>query len=188
MVLGYDAPHSSWMDPSFYSNFNMRSGTRGFKPDCILIVENFLNEPDLNLEGWNGFAQWNDPFHDKIKALLREGVYQDWVDDSPEHLGDIFYFSRNFYALHTNNVINYSESHDENSLPFEVATDGPALQTEPAKERKACLGIMATLTALGQPMLYMGQEFNVDRPPATGCNSSGRGTFRNTGFINGLRV
>ena len=160
----FDATHSSWMDHRFLFKLQYEIRTRGFKPDCILIVENLPNAPDLNLEGWNGFAQWNDPFHDKIKALLREGVYQDWVDDSPKHLGDIFYFSRNFYALHTNNVINYSESHDENSLPFEVATDGPALQTEPAKERKARLGIMATLTALGQPMLYMGQEFNVDRP------------------------
>lgn len=160
----FDATHSSWMDHDFLRRLQYEIRDRGFKPDCILIVENLPNEPDLNLDGWNGFAQWNDPFHDKIKALLREGVYQDWVDDSPQHLGDIFYFSRNFYALHTNNAINYSESHDENSIPFEVATDGPFLQTDSAKERKARLGLMATLTALGQPMLYMGQEFNVDRP------------------------
>lgn len=160
----FDATHSSWMDHGFLRRLQYEIRDRGFKPDCILIVENLPNEPDLNLEGWNGFAQWNDPFHDKIKALLREGVYQDWIDDSPQHLGDVFYFSRNFYALHTNNAINYSESHDENSVPFEVATDGPFLQTEPAKERKARLGLMATLTALGQPMLYMGQEFNIDRP------------------------
>lgn len=160
----FDATHSSWMDHNFLRRLQYEIRDRGFKPDCILIVENLPNEPDLNLDGWNGFAQWNDPFHDKIKALLREGVYQDWVDDSPQHLGDVFYFSRNFYALHTNNAINYSESHDENSLPYEVATDGPALQTGPAKERKARLGLMATLTALGQPMIYMGQEFNIDRP------------------------
>lgn len=160
----FDATHSSWMDHDFLRRLQYEIRDRGFKPDCILIVENLPNEPDLNLDGWNGFAQWNDPFHDKIKALLREGVYQDWIDDSPQHLGDIFYFSRNFYALHTNNAINYSESHDENSIPFEVATDGPFLQTDSAKERKARLGLMATLTALGQPMLYMGQEFNVDRP------------------------
>lgn len=160
----FDATHSSWMDHNFLRRLHYEIRDRGFKPDCILIVENLPNEPDLNLDGWNGFAQWNDPFHDKLKALLREGVYQDWVDNSPRHLGDIFYFSRNFYALHTNNAINYSESHDENSLPYEVATDGPALQTGPAKERKARLGLMATLTALGQPMIYMGQEFNIDRP------------------------
>ncbi len=160
----FDATHSSWMDHGFLHRLQYEIRDRGFKPDCILIVENLPNEPDLNLDGWNGFAQWNDPFHDKLKALLREGVYQDWVDDSPQLLGDVFYFCRNFYAAHTNNVINYCESHDENSMPFEVATNGPFLQTDPAKERKARLGLMATMTALGQPMIYMGQEFNIDRP------------------------
>lgn len=160
----FDATHSSWMDHGFLHRLQYEIRDRGFKRDCILIAENLPNEPDLNLEGWNGFAQWNDPFHDKLKALLREGVYQDWVDDSPKYLGDVFYYCRNFYAAHTNNVINYCESHDENSMPYEVATDGPLLQTDPAKERKARLGLMATITALGQPMIYMGQEFNVDRP------------------------
>jgi 1,4-alpha-glucan branching enzyme len=86
------------------------------------------------------------------------------VNNSPEHLGDIFYYCRNFYAKHTNNAINYCESHDENSMPYEVGTDGPFLQTSAAKERKSRLGFMATVAALGQPMIYMGQEFDVDRP------------------------
>ena len=160
----FDATHSDWMDHGFLHRLQYEIRDRGFKPDCILIVENLPNQSDLNRDGWNGFAQWCDPFHDKIKALLREGVFQDWVDESPEHLGDIFYYSHNFYATHTNNVINYCESHDENSVPYEVATDGQALQTGYAKERKARLGLMAALVALGQPMIYMGQEFGVDRP------------------------
>ena len=61
-------------------------------------------------------------------------------------------------------MINYSESHDENSIPFEVATRGDGLIWEPAKERKARLGLFATMVALGQPMIYMGQEFGVERP------------------------
>jgi 1,4-alpha-glucan branching enzyme len=160
----FDATHSDWMDHTFLRRLEYELRGRGFKPDCVLIVENLPNQPDLNLEGWNGFAQWCDPFHDKMKALLREGVYQDWVSDNPQYLGDVFYYCRNFYAAHTNNVINYCESHDENSMPYEVATDGPGLQTGPAKERKARLGLMATILALGQPMIYMGQEFGVDRP------------------------
>ena len=160
----FDATHSDWMDHDFLRRLEYEIRGRGFKPDAVLIVENLPNQPDLNLQGWNGFAQWCDPFHDKMKALLREGVYQDWVTNNPEHLGDVFYYCRNFYAAHTNNVINYCESHDENSMSYEVATDGPALQTGPAKERKARLGLMATIMALGQPMLYMGQEFGVDRP------------------------
>ncbi len=160
----FDATHSDWMDHVFLYRLEYEIRGRDFKPDCILIVENLPNQPDLNLQGWNGFAQWCDPFHDKIAAMLREGVYQDWVTNDPEHLGDVFYYSRNFYAAHTNNVINYCESHDENSMPYEVGTDGPALKNEVAKERKARLGLMATIMALGQPMIYMGQEFGIDRP------------------------
>lgn len=160
----FDATHTDWMDHTFLYRLQYEIRNRGFKPNCILIAENLPNQPDLNLDGWNGFAQWCDPFHDKMKALLREGVYQDWVTDSPQLLGDVFYYSRNFYARHTNNVINYCESHDENSVAFEVGTDGPYLQTDASKERKARLGFMATIVALGQPMIYMGQEFGVDRP------------------------
>lgn len=160
----FDATHSDWMDHGFLHRLQYEIRDRGFKADCILIVENLPNQPDLNRDGWNGFAQWCDPFHDKIKALMREGVFQDWVDNSTEHLGDVFYYSRNFYAKHTNNSINYCESHDENSMPYEVATDGPGLQTAAAKERKSRLGLMATVAALGQPMVYMGQEFDVERP------------------------
>jgi 1,4-alpha-glucan branching enzyme len=160
----FDATHSDWMDHGFLHRLQYEIRDRGFKPDCVLIVENLPNQPDLNRDGWNGFAQWCDPFHDKMKALLREGVFQDWVDNSTDHLGDVFYYCRNFYARHTNNVINFCESHDENSMPYEVATDGPALKTPAAKERKSRLGLMATVAALGQPMIYMGQEFDVDRP------------------------
>jgi 1,4-alpha-glucan branching enzyme len=160
----FDATHSDWMDHTLLHRLQYEIRDRGFKADCILIVENLPNQGDLNRDGWNGFAQWCDPFHDKMKALLREGVFQDWVNNSAEHLGDVFYYCRNFYAKHTNNSINYCESHDENSMPYEVGTDGPNLQTGAAKERKSRLGLMATVAALGQPMVYMGQEFDIDRP------------------------
>ena len=160
----FDATHSSWMDHTFLRRLAGAVKDSGFRPDCILVAENLPNEGDLNFQGYNGFAQWCDPFHDKIKALLREGVYQDWVTDDPAHLGQVFYFCRDFYAAHTNNVVNYCESHDENSIPFEVATNPEAARSPYDKSRKARLGLFATLTALGQPMLYMGQEFGVDRP------------------------
>src|SRR5690606_37331283 len=116
------------------------------------------NEPDLNLRGFDGFAQWCDPFHDKLKALLREGDFGSQAN-TPEGLGDIFYFSKGSFASHTNNVVNYCYSHDENSVAAEIA-HVPWLNNPAAKERKGRLGLFATLAALGQPMLYMGQEFN----------------------------
>jgi len=160
----FDATHSSWMSHLFLQRLAYEIRDKGFKPDCLLIAENLPNEADLNLAGYNGFTQWCDPFHDKIKALLREGVYQDWVTNDTCFLGDIFYFSKTFFAAHTNNVLNYCESHDENSVPFEVGTSGGELIYDEVKARKARLGLFATAVALGQPMIYMGQEFGTDRP------------------------
>jgi 1,4-alpha-glucan branching enzyme len=155
----FDATHSRWMDHAFF--LRLATELKGFKPSVILITENLPNERDLNLEGWNGFAQWCDPFHDRLKALLREGVFENRGPD-PASLGGIFYFSRGEFAAHTNNVVNFTENHDETSLSFEVATN-PRLNQPATKERKARLGLFATVVALGQPMLYMGQEFNVER-------------------------
>lgn len=83
--------------------------------------------------------------------------------DPSLNLGDMFYFSKQNFANHTNNVVNYSESHDEHSVPHELH-DTLALDNPAAKDRKGRLGLFSTLVALGQPMIYMGQEFNTERP------------------------
>jgi 1,4-alpha-glucan branching enzyme len=156
----FDATHSRWMDHGFLRR--LADELNGFKPGVVLVAENLPNEPDLNREGWNGFAQWCDPFHDRLKALLREGSFQDHPPDALS-LGDVFYFSKGAFASHTNNVVNFTENHDETSVPFEVASN-PALNQPATKDRKGRLAMMATALALGQPMIYMGQEFNVERP------------------------
>ena len=152
----FDATHSSYMDHGFLTR--LAAELKADKPNVLLIAENLPNEPDLNLRGFDGFAQWCDPFHDKLKALLREGDFGSQAN-TPEGLGDIFYFSKGSFASHTNNVVNYCYSHDENSVAAEIA-HVPWLNNPAAKERKGRLGLFATLAALGQPMLYMGQEFN----------------------------
>jgi len=92
---------------------------------------------------------------------LREGEFEN-VDNHPEELGDIFYFSKGRFAAHTNNVINYCESHDEHSVAHEISfTEN--LNTPQAKERKSRLGLFSAMVALGQPMIYMGQEFGIER-------------------------
>jgi len=158
----FDATHSYFLNHKLLHRLAYEIKDKGFKPDVILIAENLPNEQDLNLEGYNGYAQWSDIFHDKIKALLREGEFEG-IDNSINNLGDMFYFSKESFAAHTNNVVNYCESHDENSVQFEVATGGPHLQDYSLKNRKARLGLMATMLALGQPMLYMGQEYGIER-------------------------
>jgi 1,4-alpha-glucan branching enzyme len=157
----FDATHTNYMDHGFV--LRLADELKRHKPDVLLVAENLPNQPDLNRNGFDGFAQWSDPFHDKIKALLREGVFENTNFYDTDRLGTIFYFSKDVFAAHTNNVVNYSESHDEHSVPFEVKFN-PVLDNPAAKERKARLGVLASVTALGQPMIYMGQEFNVERP------------------------
>ncbi|MBI3941572.1 MAG: 1,4-alpha-glucan branching protein [Chloroflexi bacterium] len=156
----FDFTHSSVMDHGFLNR--LADDLQAFKPDVILIAENMPNEADLNREGFNGFAQWSNDFHDKIKALLREGEFEGQQPD-PDGLNDIFYFSKLTFASHTNNVVNYCENHDEHSVAHEVSSV-PGLDTPAAKERKSRLGLFSTVVALGQPMIYMGQEFDLDRP------------------------
>lgn len=158
----FDASHSYFLNHKLLHRLAHEIKDKGFKKDAILIAENLPNEPDLNLEGYNGYAQWSDIFHDKIKALLREGEFEG-VENDHHDLGDIFYFSKCSYAAHTNNVINYCESHDENSVPHEVASGGEHLKDPAVKSRKARLGLLASMVALGQPMIYMGQEFGIER-------------------------
>ena len=156
----FDFTHSSLMHHDFLNR--LADELQAIKPDVILIAENMPNESDLNRQGFNGYAQWSNDFHDGIKALLREGEFEG-KDDDPRGLGNIFYFSKAVFASHTNNVVNYAESHDEHSIAHEVEFT-PELSSEAAKDRKGRLGLFATMVALGQPMIYMGEEFNVDRP------------------------
>lgn len=155
----FDATHTFYIDHGFLQR--LANELQALKPDVILIAENLPNETDLNREGYNGFAQWCDPFHDAIKSLLREGKFEG-TDDHPENLGDMFYFSKGKFAAHTNNVVNYCESHDEHSVAHEISFV-EELNHPAAKDRKSRLGLFATMVALGQPMIYMGQEFGIER-------------------------
>jgi pullulanase/glycogen debranching enzyme len=157
----FDATHSHYMDHRFLHR--MAEELKGFRSSVLLVAENLPNQPDLNREGYNGYAQWCDQFHDKVKALVREGPFQGSQDYNSDNLGDIFFFSKQSFASHTNNVVNYCESHDEHSIPHEIHYT-PALDNPAAKDRKGRLGLFSALVALGQPMIYMGQEFNTDRP------------------------
>jgi 1,4-alpha-glucan branching enzyme len=156
----FDATHTDYMDHRFL--LRLADELKRFKPSVLLVAENLPNQADLNRSGFDGLAQWCDTFHDKMKAMLREGVFQDSNFYSTDRLGTIFFFSRDVFATHTNNVVNYCVSHDENSIPFEVGTN-PILNNPSTKERKGRLGLISTITALGQPMIYMGTEINQEQ-------------------------
>jgi len=154
-----DATHTHYMDHGFLHR--LADELQTFKPGVLLIAENLPNQSDLNRQGFDGFAQWSNFFHDALKAFLREGKFEG-IDSRPENLGDMIYFSKGRFAAHTNNVINYVESHDEHSVSHEVSFS-PPLASPQAKDRKSRLGLFTTMVALGQPMVYMGQELGVER-------------------------
>jgi 1,4-alpha-glucan branching enzyme len=156
----FDATNSEYMNHGFL--LRLADELTRFRPEVVLVAENLPNQSDLNRSGYDGFSQWADPFHDKMKAMLREGVFDNSNFFSTDRLGDIFYFSHSAYAAHTNNTVNYVESHDETSPAFEVGTN-PVTDQPATKDRKGRLGLFATIVALGIPMMYMGQEFNVVR-------------------------
>jgi hypothetical protein len=95
----FDATHTDYMDHGFL--LRLAGEIKRDKPDALLIAENLPNQPDLNRQGFDGFAQWYDPFHDKMKALLREGVFENTNFYDTERLGIIFFFSRDAFAAHT---------------------------------------------------------------------------------------
>jgi 1,4-alpha-glucan branching enzyme len=151
----FDATHSWFMDHDFLRR--LAADLKASRPDVLLVAENLPNEADLNLAGFDGYAQWCDGFHDGVKELLTERRRD------LDGLGDAFYFSKRRFAAHTNNVVNYVVSHDEDSVPAALQ-DTPMRDNAAAKDRKGRLGLFATLVALGQPMLFMGQEFNALQP------------------------
>ena len=151
----FDATHSWFTDHGFLRR--LAAELRAVKPDVLLVAENLPNEADLDLAGFDGYAQWCDGFHDGVTGLLTER------ERDLDGLGDVFYFSRGRFAAHTNNVVNYVVSHDEDSVPAALEST-PMAGNPAAKDRKGRLGLFATLVALGQPMLFMGQEFNAEQP------------------------
>ncbi len=108
---------------------------------------------------WNSEmdAEWHDVFHDRIKALLREGVFE---GNAP----DVGAMASAIYGDHYPNgycVVNYAENHDEERILYECYTNG---LSHYLALKKSFLAAVVVLTARGVPMLWMGQEFGVDKP------------------------
>ncbi|NUP99496.1 MAG: hypothetical protein HUU35_06545 [Armatimonadetes bacterium] len=135
---------------------------RAFRPELLLIAENLPNEDDFMVDGQASPAQWSGPFLYKLKSLLCEEDCEDPLNGDETTLKDIFYFSRHKYARHTDHAINYTESHDEHS-PARQVQENPELDHAAAVERKGRLAVFASVVALGEPLLTMGQEFNAEK-------------------------
>ncbi len=131
-------------------------------PGAIVIAEQLPNDnavtQPIDSGGAGADAQWNDAFHDGLRAAVGAAAFGD--PDLSALVGGM-----NHFGFGGARAINYIESHDE------VAVQGRAVRaadpSDPhsvwARGRgKLAYGI--TMFTAGLPMLLQGQEFMEDRP------------------------
>lgn len=124
-------------------------------PNKIWIAEQLPNSVDFKN---TGIAQWGQVFHDKMKAMLRRGNFEGEQYNNVDRVARMIYYDRdsgNFAS--PLEVVNYFESHDENSVYTELVTYS-GLTTEDATNASK-IGAIVLFTSMGIPMIMAGQEF-----------------------------
>jgi len=130
-------------------------------PDVYQIAEHFSSFDDIyNLLLVTKInSHWHDIFHDQMKANLREGSFEGAnYGNLPATAQGISYAYHGFAS--PRNIINYTESHDEQRVIWEAQTN--ATIDYDLAVQKSRLGGTVLLTATGVPMLFHGQEFGMD--------------------------
>lgn len=124
-------------------------------PNRIWIAEQLPNHIDFR---GTGIAQWGQVFHDKMKAMLRRGNFEGERYDNVDRVGRMIYYDRdsNLFASPLE-VVNYFESHDENSVYTELVTYSGLTVTDATNASK--VGAIVLFTSMGIPMIMAGQEF-----------------------------
>jgi 1,4-alpha-glucan branching enzyme len=130
---------------------------RQVKPYAYLIVENTDDYTSMVLQT-EADASWHIAFRYQMVANLREGEF------SGKQYADLDATMRALDfrgAGYSDNAqaINFLESHDEQRLMYELATN-PNIHPDTA-HIKSKLGAICLFTATGVPMLYHGQEFGM---------------------------
>lgn len=129
------------------------------KPYAYLIAEDIVADPAAVVRDTEIDASWHWQFNKVLRAQLREGPYQGNQYGDMNAVLSVVRFDGNGYEDNAQ-PINYTESHDEDRLLFEVHTN-PNISEEAAL-RKSMLGAIVLFTAQGVPMLYHGQEFGAN--------------------------
>jgi 1,4-alpha-glucan branching enzyme len=124
-------------------------------PNKIWIAEQLPNSTDFK---GTGIAQWEQIFHDKMKAMLRRGTFEGELYDNVGRVGRMIYYDKDSgnFASPLEGV-NYFESHDENSVYTELVTYSGLTVTDATNASK--LGAIVLFTSMGIPMIMSGQEF-----------------------------
>lgn len=130
-------------------------------PRAVVIAENLPNDDAVTVaidQGGAGMdAQWNDAFHDNLRAALGAAAFGD------PNMGALV-GGMNHFGFGGARAVNYIESHDEVAVHGRAveAADSANCHSEWAYGRgKLAYGI--TMFTAGLPMLLQGQEFMEDR-------------------------
>ncbi|MCC7446005.1 MAG: alpha-amylase [Anaerolineae bacterium] len=131
-----------------------------FKP-FITIAEYIPENPAVT--GPNGplDAAWHENLSKQLQCTI-PGIPKDGKE--PFNTGEVLRVldGRNDGYASGYNVVNYIDNHDQDRIMWQVGHYGN-LFDEPAF-RRIKMGASLLLTAMGMPMLWMGQEFGVSYP------------------------
>jgi pullulanase len=121
--------------------------------NIIWIAENWSWDR-ADLKG-RGAAQWNDWFREDVKQYVARGERRDSIPQRIMGSPD-----RNAYATPCETV-NYTDSHDEDTVAHRIATAG---WQGAARDARAHMGLVLLLTSQGVPMMWEGQEWLRNNP------------------------
>lgn len=137
--------------PETIAKLNAAKPTPG---DVILIGENW-SQTRKELTG-TGVAQWNDWFREDVKKYAAGNQSRDTLIKRIRGSQD-----RNSYASPLE-VINYFESHDEETITHRLENAGYTSRKQQLD--RAAMGAAILFTSQGIPMLWEGQEALRNRP------------------------
>ncbi len=128
-------------------------------PKAIVIAEQLPNDPAVSKpisEGGAGLdAQWNDQFHDGLRAAIGAAAFGD--PNMAAVAAGINHFSLNA-------VVNYIESHDEAAHQGRISKLADSSDPDsPFAQGRSRVAAGLVLVSAGIPMLLQGQEFLEDR-------------------------
>ncbi len=126
----------------------------GPKP-FYLVAEHLPIDPAIVGYGKPMDGLWHDYFYWQITATLRESEFQGWQPYNWDKIQDALEPSR-IGIIGPTAAVQYISNHDHNRLLFELGT---ANIIDDKAFRKAKLGAALTLTSVGVPMIWMGEEF-----------------------------
>jgi len=130
----------------------VRKKIKDVDPNIIMIAEELPNNWFVTKEDIGSYkgdrhapfdSQWGDDFHDRFKDVI-----------GGAHLDNLYNVFKNF-GDSWNDIISYSESHDEvgneDKRLAKIARDGKSYEM-------SMISIAATVLSRGVPMIFMGQE------------------------------